>query len=212
MLFMGRGKQEFNERSLVIIKPDGVQRGLVGEILTRFEKKGLKISALKMIWPTKDMAERHYDQPESAMMTLGERTKAAYAEKGIDDKRDPIEIAKDIQKKLITYMVTGPVVAMVIEGAHAIAHVRKIRGHTNPLAADVGTITADYTIDSYFISDADSRAIRNLVHASGTVEEAENEIKIWFKPEEVSNYDLAIEKILYDKEWEKTREDLVSPD
>ncbi len=209
---MGNGKNKFNERSLVIIKPDGVQRALVGEILTRFERKGLKLTALKMTWPTRDQAEKHYDQPESAMITLGERTKAAYAEKGIEDKREPIEIAKDIQKKLVTYLTTGPVVVMVIEGAHAIAHVRKIRGHTNPLSADVGTITADYTIDSYFISDEDSRAIRNLVHASGTVEEAENEIKLWFKESEISSYDLAIEKILYDKEWEKTRDDIVNPD
>jgi nucleoside-diphosphate kinase len=206
------GKAQFNERSLVIVKPDGVQRGLVGEIITRFEKKGLKITALKMTLPTREMAIKHYDQPESAMITLGERTKAAYAEKGIEDKRDPIAIAKDIQKKLVTYLTTGPVVVMVIEGAHAIAHVRKIRGHTNPLAADVGTITADYTIDSYFISDADARAIRNLVHASGTVEEAENEIKIWFSSKEISDYDLAIEKILYEKEWEDVRDDLTKGD
>lgn len=194
---------EFHERSLVIVKPDGVQRGLVGEIISRFEKKGLKITAMKMIHPTKEMAAKHYDQPKSAMMTLGERTLASYAEKGVKHwSSDPMEIARDIQKKLVDYLSAGPVVAMVVEGAHAIAHVRKIRGATNPLAADVGTITADYTIDSYFISDLTHRAIRNLVHASGTAEEAENEIKIWFKPTEIMNYKLAIEEILYSKEWE----------
>ena len=196
-------RTKLHERSLVIVKPDGVQRGLVGEIVTRFEKKGLKITAMKMIWPTKELATKHYDQPESAMKLLGERTLTSYAEKGVKHwSSDPMEIARDIQKKLVNYLSTGPVVAMVIEGAHAIAHVRKIRGATNPLGADIGTITGDYTIDSYFISDLDARAIRNLVHASGTVEEAENEIKLWFDEKEVMDYDLAIDKILYSKEWE----------
>ena len=199
-------KSKIVERSLVLIKPDGVQRGLIGELISRFEKKGLKVVAMKMVWPTKEMATRHYDQPESAMMTLGNRTLASYAEKGIVHKfSNPMDIARDIQKRLVRYLVVGPVVALVIEGAHAIAHVRKIRGATNPLAADMGTITADYTIDSYFLSDEDERAIRNLVHASGTPEEAEYEINIWFKPEEIMDYDLAIDKILYSIEWENAK-------
>jgi len=197
------------ERSLVILKPDSVQRGLVGEITTRFEKKGLKIVAMKMVWPTLDQAAKHYDQPESAMITLGERTLAAYKEKGIEMNKTPIEIAKHVQKKLLTYITTGPVIVMVIEGAHAIAHVRKIRGGTNPLSADVGSITADYSIDSFFIADEGDRAVRNLVHASGTVDEANNEIKIWFTEEEIFSYDLAIEKILYSTDWEKTRDEIV---
>lgn len=201
-----------HERSLVILKPDSVQRGLIGEIITRFEKKGLKIVAMKMVWPTIDQAKRHYDQPESAMITLGERTLAAYKEKGIEMKKTPIEIAKDIQKKLLTYITAGPVVVFIIEGAHAIAHVRKIRGATNPLSADMGSITADLSIDSYFIADESERAVRNLVHASGTVDEANNEISIWFTEEEIHNYDLAIEKILYSVEWEATRNKLVESD
>ncbi len=196
-------KTKVHERSLVLIKPDGVQRGLVGEIISRFEKKGLKITAMKMVWPTLEMAKKHYDQPVEAMMLLGNRTIESYKEKGLKPKfSDPIEIAKDIQTRLLKYLVVGPVLAMVIEGAHAIAHVRKIRGGTNPLSADIGTITGDYTIDSYFVADADERAIRNLVHASGSVEEAENEIKIWFKSSEIMDYDLAIDKILYSMEWE----------
>lgn len=200
---ISKGRDKFSERSLVLLKPDTIQRGLIGDIISRFERKGLKIVAMKMVWPTHDQAERHYDQPESAMVALGEKTLAAYKEKGIDLNRTPVEIAKDIQAKLVHYMKGGPIVALVIEGAHAIAHVRKIRGATNPLSADVGSITADYTIDSYFIADEDARAIRNLVHASGNVEEAENEIKIWFKESEIMKYDLAIEKILYAKEWEE---------
>lgn len=196
-------KTKLHERSLVLLKPDTIQRGLIGEIISRFEKKGLKITAMKMAWPTKELAAKHYDQPVSAMKLLGDRTLAVYAEKG--EKfwtNDPMEIARDIQKKLVKYLSTGPVVAMVIEGVHAVAHVRKIRGATNPLSADMGTITADYTTDSYFIGDLQSRAVRNLVHASGSVEEAENEIKIWFKEDEIQDYELAIEQILYSKDWE----------
>jgi nucleoside-diphosphate kinase len=201
-----------HERSLVILKPDSIQRGLIGDIISRFEKKGLKITAMKMVWPTIEQARQHYDQPESAMIALGEKSIAAYKEKGIEETRTPIEIAKHVQKKLLTYLSAGPVIVMVIEGAHAIAHVRKIRGGTNPLTADVGSITADLTIDSYFIADDSERAVRNLVHASGTVDEAENEIKIWFTEEEIHNYDLAIEKILYSTEWETTRNKLVESD
>lgn len=204
-----RMKSKFVEQSLVIVKPDGVQRGLAGEIISRFEKKGLKVVAMKMAWPTKEMAVKHYDQPESAMRLLGERTIAGFAEKGITDTRDPMDIARDIQKKLIRYLSAGPVVAMVIEGPHAVAYVRKLRGHTNPLQADAGTITADYTIDSYFVGDESSRAIRNLVHASGSVEEAETEIRLWFKKEEIFDYNLAIDEVLYSVEWEGVREEIV---
>lgn len=206
-----KGRDKFTERTLVILKPDTVQRGLVGEIITRFEKKGLKIVAMKMVWPTRDQATRHYDQPEEAAMALGNKTISSYAEKGVKFwTDDPMAVAHDIQKKLVDYIVAGPVVVMVIEGTHAVEHVRKIRGNTSPLKADIGSITADYTIDSYFVSDEDSRAMRNLVHASGNTEEANVEIKIWFKDSEISEYNLAIEEILYSKEWENVREEVVS--
>lgn len=196
-------KSEHYERSLVLLKPDSVQRGLIGEIIKRFETKGLKITAMKMVWPDEEIAAKHYDQPESAMIAMGERTLAAYAEKGEKLEETPIEIARRIQKTLVNFMTTGPVVALVIEGAHAVKHVRSIRGGTNPLSADMGTITADFTIDSYFIADENQRAIRNLVHASGTVEEAENEISIWFEEEEIFNYTTAVEKVLYSNRWEE---------
>lgn len=196
-------KTKLHERSLVLLKPDAVQRGLIGEIISRFEKKGLKITAMRMVWPTKEMAKRHYDQPESAMMTLGNRTLESFAKEGKKHwTDDPMAIAKQIQEWLVGYLSAGPVVAMVVEGAHAVAHVRKIRGGTNPLGADMGTITADLTIDSYFIADESQRAVRNLVHTSGNVAEAENEIKIWFGEKDIFDYDLAIEKILYSKDWE----------
>lgn len=201
-------KTKLHERTLILLKPDAVQRGLIGEILTRFEKKGLKIIAAKFILASSELAKKHYDMPESDKIKLGERTLASYKEKGIENNRKPIEIAEDIQNRLIRYITSGPVLAVVLEGAHAIEHVRKIRGHTNPLAADIGSITADLTIDSYFVSDDDERAIRNLVHASGSPSEAEREINLWFNENEIFDYDLAIEKILYDKAWEETRDEL----
>ena len=202
-------KTLLHERTLVIVKPDGVQRGLVGEILARFEKKGLKIIGMRMVWPDALLAQKHYDMPESDKIAMGERTLATYREKGVELDKTPIEIAEGVQKRLVKYLSTGPVVAMVIEGAHAIAHVRKIRGATNPLSADVGTITADYTIDSYFLSDPDERAIRNLVHASGSVDEANREIALWFGKDDIHDYDLAIENLLYSNYWESARKDLV---
>lgn len=191
------------ERTLVLLKPDSVQRGLIGEILSRFERKGLKITALKMVWPTAEMAAKHYDMPEATMIALGEKTISAYAEKGIELKQTAMEIAKRVQAQLVTYLTTGPIVALVLEGAHAIAHVRKIRGGTNPLTADVGTITADYTIDSYFLADEADRSVRNLVHASGNASEAETEIKLWFSEEEIHHYQTAIDKVLYSQMWEQ---------
>jgi nucleoside-diphosphate kinase len=205
----GEGKKKYSEKTLVLLKPDVVQRGLVGEIVTRFERKGLKIVAMKMVWPSEEQALEHYTWPEHAMVALGERTLAAYKEKGIEDKRTPKEIALNIQKKLVTYLSAGPLVAMVIEGAHAIAYVRKLRGSVNTLTADLGSITGDYTIDSYFLSDEDDRAARTLVHASGSVEEATNEIKIWFTQKEIYDYNLAIEEILYSKDWEYSLKNLV---
>lgn len=204
-----KGFEKYRERSLVIVKPDGVQRGLIGEFIVRFEKKGLKIVAMKMVWPTEELARKHYDQPKHAAIALGRKTIAAYKERGVDLGKKPLEIAKDIQKRLVHYMTGGPVVVMIIEGPHAIESVRKIRGGTNPLSADIGSITADYAMDSYFIADEDARAVRNLAHASGSVDEANTEIAIWFKPSEIHNYNLAIDEVLYSKEWEDIYREIV---
>jgi len=193
------------ERTLVLIKPDAVQRGLIGEILTRFEKKGLKMTAMKMVWPTEEQAAQHYYWSEEEKMLTGNRTLEIYKEKGLEMTRTPIEQAEYIQKKLVKFLAVGPVLAMVIESAHAIEHVRKVVGHGSPLKADVGTIRADYTIDSYILADEADRAARNLVHASSSVEEAEREIKVWFTENEISDYQLAIEKVLYSMDWEENK-------
>lgn len=196
------------ERTLVLVKPDGVQRGLIGEIFSRFERKGLKLVAMKMVWPTEKQAKAHYYWSDEEKIGNGQRTIEAYAERGIELKEDPIKLAEKTQSKLFRYLQAGPIVAFVIEGAHAIKHVRNLVGSGNPLQADVGTIRADYSIDSYILADEDDRITRNLIHASGNVSEAEREMKVWFSEDEIVDYELAIEKILYDKDWEDIRKDI----
>lgn len=195
-------KTGLHERTLVLLKPDAVQRGLLGEILTRFERKGLKIVAMKMKQADKNMAMEHYKWSEEEKIASGDRTIAVREEKGLPIEKTNIEYAETTQKKLVGMLMAGPTIALVIEAAHAIEHVRKIVGHGSPLKADVGTIRADFTIDSYIVADETDRAARNLVHASSSVSEAEREIKVWFNESEICSYDLAIEKILYSKDWD----------
>ncbi len=187
------------ERTLVVIKPDGVQRTLIGEIIGRFEKIGLKLVGIKMVVLTEDFIEKHYTlNPEWRRITGEKRVKAA-REKGEKlPTEDPFEITAVILEKLKKYMTSGPVLAMVWQGAHSVELVRKITGGTEPRSSDVGTIRGDYVIDSYKMADDDGRAVRNLIHASGTVDEAEKEIKHWFKENELINYRLIAEQILYD--------------
>jgi len=187
------------ERTLVLIKPDGIQRGLIGEIIKRYERTGLKLSALKFFVPTEELVERHYLTDDGWMKTTGQKTIDSYRRKGTKPPfEDPEECGKWILGKLKKFMTSGPVVAMVWQGNEAVGIVRKITGGTEPLSSDVGTIRGDFTLDSYPLADVDQRAIRNLVHASGSPAEAEKEIKIWFKNEELVNYRLVQEQILYD--------------
>ncbi len=187
------------ERTLVLIKPDGIQRSLMGEIIKRMERIGLKLVAIKMTVPTGEHIEKHYTLDPEWKRITGEKTIESYRKKGMEPpSEDPFEIADVILTNLKNYMVKGPVVAMVWQGAHAVKIVRKLVGGTEPFSSDVGTIRGDFVLDSYQMSDSDGRAVRNLVHASGSVEEAEKEIKHWFKEEEIVNYRLVQERILYD--------------
>lgn len=187
------------EKTLVIIKPDGVQRSLIGELIKRYERIGLKLVGAKMLVPTKEMVESHYTVDPEWRRKAGEKTIKSYHEKGLTPPtEDPLEASEKILSRLKSYMSSGPVVALVWEGAHAVAIVRKITGGTEPLSSDIGTIRGDFVLDSYALSDTDSRSVRNLVHASGTVEEAEKEIGLWFKPEEILSYRLVQDEILYD--------------
>lgn len=187
------------ERTLVIIKPDGIQRTLIGEIIKRYERVGLKMVGIKMIVPTAELIEKHYTLDPEWRVKTGLKTIKGYTDKGLTPPHtDPLKITAIILKNLISYMTKGPVIAMVWQGAHAVEIVRKITGGTEPLTSSVGTIRGDFVLDSYRMSDPDGRAVRNLVHASGSVKEAEDEIAHWFKKEELFNYRLIAEAMLYD--------------
>lgn len=188
-----------HERTLVIVKPDGIQRALIGEIFKRYERTGLKLVAIKMLIPTEAMIEEHYLLDPNWKKNVGEKAIASYVKKGeTPPSTDPIEVADSVVVSLKKYMTSGPVIAMVWEGGHAVELVRKITGGTEPRSASVGTIRGDFVLDSYQMADTDTRAIRNLIHASGTVPEAEMEIPHWFKPNEILNYHVPHESTLYD--------------
>lgn len=187
------------ERTLVIIKPDGVQRTLIGEIIKRYERVGLKLVGLKIVVPTKDHVEKHYTIDPNWKKNVGEKAISAYEKKGIKPpSNDPLELGEKVLNSLVTYMTSGPVIPMVWEGAHAVEVVRKITGGTEPRTSDVGTIRGDFVLDSYMMADTDGRAVRNLIHGSGSVEEANAEIKHWFNDKELIDYRLVQEQILYD--------------
>ncbi len=189
-----------NERTLVVIKPDGVQRSLTGEIIGRFERIGLKIVAMKMLVPSAEHIEKHYTLDPDWFKITGAKTIKSYMDKGLKHpvSDDPVKVSEDILRKLKNYMTSGPVIAMVLEGAHAVAIVRKLIGSTEPLSSDVGTIRGDFVLDSYTMSNTDSRSVRNLAHASGTVDEANKEIAFWFRKDEITEYRHIQEAILYD--------------
>jgi len=187
------------ERTLVVIKPDGVQRSLIGEIIRRYERSGLKLVGIKMLVPSEEFIEKHYLIDPEWKMKNGVKVIQAAKDKGIKSRTEnPIEQGEFVLGVLKKFLSAGPVIAMALQGMHAVALARKITGGTEPLTSDAGTIRGDFTTDSYEISDADERAVRNLVHASGSVEDAEKEIKHWFKDEELINYRLVQEEILYD--------------
>jgi len=187
-----------HERTLVLIKPDGVQRSLIGEIIQRFERVGLKFLALKMVIPTKEQAKNFYPSNKEWYLAVGNKTIKGYEAKGIKLERSALEQGKFVKKILVDFMTSGPIVAMVLQGNEAVKIVRKLTGSTEPLSSDVGTIRGDFNIDSYTMADFDQRAVRNLVHASESVAEAEREIKCWFSEDEILKYNLVQEKILYD--------------
>lgn len=188
-----------NEKTFVIIKPDGVQRSLIGEMIKRFERIGLKLVGLKMQIPTTEMVEKHYTLDPDWLRKVGEKSIEGYKSKGqIPPSTNALEVGYKVLEVLKKYITSGPVVLMCWQGAHAVGIVRKITGGTEPLSSDVGTIRGDFVLDSYQIADVSDRAIRNLVHASGSVQEALAEIDLWFKPEEILNYRLIQDSILYD--------------
>jgi nucleoside-diphosphate kinase len=195
-------KHPKQERTMVLIKPDGVLRGLIGEILNRFEKRGLKIIALKMVYPTKEHVEKHYSGSDDWLRGMGQKTVDEFQKRGLETKElmgteDTLEIGKMVQQWNVNYLSGGPVVAIVLEGMHAITTVRKIVGHTLPILAEPGSVRGDFSVDTNTAANIDKRAIRNIVHASGDETEAQHEIEHWFAPEEICDYKRADEEVMF---------------
>ena len=186
------------EKSLIILKPDAVQRSLIGEVIARFERKGLKVTGLKMAVPTEDQVFAHYNKDEAWFQKKGNGVVSDREAAGLPIEKEAIEYGRDIIGGIAKYMTVGPVVMMVVEGHKATAVVTKLVGGTEPAEAEVGTIRGDYTIDSYALSAADDRAVRNLIHCSEDKEEGERETAIWFKEDELMKYSIIQEKIMYD--------------
>lgn len=152
------------ERTFVMLKPDAVQRCFVGEILTRFEKVGLKIVGLKLVWVTEEFARQHYTED-------------------LEKRR-----GKQVRDYMVDFIKAGPVVAICFEGVHAIEIVRKMIGSTEPRAASPGTIRGDYSHVSYAHCDKLSKGVRNIVHASADAKDAAYEVNLWFTDKELHSY------------------------
>lgn len=192
------------EKSLLVFKPDVIQRQIVGELISRFERKGFKIVAMKMSIPSRELVEKHYEDSHKYLMEMGDKAKKGAEARGEDTSNwNSLEKGKWIREANISYLTCGPVLAMVLQGFGVIAGVRKMLGSTSPADGDVGTIRADFSLDSYALADEQSRATRTMIHASDSVENAEREIGLWFNPTEISEYESAAEKIFYDAGWSK---------
>jgi len=193
---------EKQEKTMVLIKPDGVKRGLVGEIISRVEKRGLKLISLQMIWATADQIDNHYPKGEDWLTRIGQKTSKNYKAYGLDIKKqlgtdNHLEIGKMVRGWLVNYMTSGPMVKMIVSGIHSVDMVRKIVGSTMPSEAEMGTIRGDFSVDDATAANKGKRAIHNLVHASENEEEASSEMNLWFGLDEIHNYKRAEEDTMF---------------
>lgn len=199
-------KHPHQERTFVILKPDTVQRSLMGEVIRRFEQTGLKCTAMKMFVADEARLFEHYNKDEAWFLKKGTGIVENLTAAGKPVDKEPIEYGKDIIRANAKYMSAAPVVAMVWEGNQAVAVIKKLVGSTEPATSDVGTVRGDFTIDSYAHSAYEDRAVRNLIHCSDAPEEAEREIALWLKEEEMMSYVTAQERIMYDVNFDGTNE------
>lgn len=190
------------EKTCVLIKPDGVKRGLIGEIISRIEQRGLKVIGLAMVWSNKEQIDEHYPKDQKWIQRLGEKTLHTYEKYQLDPVKElgtaeTFKIGQMVRSWLIDFMTSGPIVKMIVQGVHAIDMVRKMAGNTCPNLAEMGTIRGDYSVDSPASANRDKRAIHNIVHCSETPEEAENEIKHWFSEKEIHTYKRSEEEMMF---------------
>jgi|SRR3989338_4045949 len=188
------------EKTLIIIKPDGVQRGLIGKIFEALESTGLKLMACKMIQPDETTIENHYPHSKDWIEGMGNKTLTNFEKMGIDpkdnfEKTDALSVGEEVRKRLMKYWLEGPVVVTVWGGPSAVVVARKIRGHTFPVDADPGTIHATFSFDNPLLATSKDRAVKTFIHASGSVEEAEREIKYWFPNYDFVDYETLIEHL-----------------
>lgn len=186
------------ERTFVIVKPDGVQRGLTGEVINRIERVGMKLVAAKFIVATRDQAMRHYGKDDAWCEKVGQRTVDRMKVEGVTPEKTATEYGRAVLNGLLDFLTCSPILVMAWEGNQAVGIVKKLVGGTEPLTSDVGTIRGDFTLDSYDLSNIDSRAVRNIVHCSDQVSEAERELSIWFTKDELIAWKSIQERMLYD--------------
>jgi len=186
------------ERTLILIKPDAVQRSLVGEILSRFERCGLKFVGMKLVSADSQTVSKHYDFDDEWYENVGKTKKENLAKQGTTTDKSHKELGLEVYQLLVNFLVKSPIVALVLEGHDAIAHVRKLVGATSPQASAPGTIRGDYSFDTYELANHSNRSLYNIIHASSSVEDANKEISLWFKPEELHKWERIDEVILYD--------------
>ena len=181
------------ELTFVMVKPDGVKKGLIGEVIRRFEQRDLKIVALEMFMPTKAQIDDHYPKDEAWIRRLGQKTLGTYKQYGYDAKvelgtDDDLKLGKMVRGWLLNFMMSAPLVRMAVQGIHAVDVVRKIAGPTLPYKAEMGTIRGDYSIDSPLLANKEKRAVANIIHCSETAEEALHEIQHWFGKTVIHSY------------------------
>ena len=181
------------DQTVVLIKPDGVKKGIMGEVISRFERVGLKITAAKLIWVDKTFVGKHYADEDKYHETVGEKTLENYKKYGLDPNEnlgteDPVKIGRMVRNWNMEFLSSGPVLAVLLEGPDAVPIVRKMVGNTFPSEALPGTIRGDFALDSAYLSNIKKRTTRNIIHASGNKEEAEFEKKLWFKKDEIFEY------------------------
>ena len=188
------------ERTLIIIKPDAVKRGLVGKIIETFENVGLKLMTAKMLRPDAQVIKNHYPGTPGWIKEMGEKTLASFKQSGNNvmetfKTEDPNKLGQFIYERLIKYWMEGPIVVMVWAGPNAVTVARKLRGHTIPALAVPGTLLAKYSFDSSPLSASLDRVVKTFIHASGSTDEAEREIKYWFGKQEFKEYEREVDEL-----------------
>jgi len=188
------------EQTLIIIKPDALKRGLVGKIIETFENVGLKLMTAKMLRPSADVIKNHYPGTPEWIKEMGEKTLASFKQSGADviktfKTEDPNKLGQFVYVRLIKYWMEGPIIVMVWEGPNAIAIARKLRGHTIPALASPGTILAQFSFDSSPLSSSLDRVVKTFIHASGSTDEANREIKYWFPKIEFKYYEREVDNL-----------------